>query len=254
MKPKRTLSEIEKLDPFEIPLERYRSLSNDEDWLLTQRLFALHGPWIREQLKATGAGLIIVCDRKVVYTSKDEDDLAADRVAEELERKLKKPCYIITREPLIEEQARWSDLGGGDYYPTLELYFGAEDWDDRRVFREGRQITCDFDTGNPQYTVLDEAICRALTGIMPRSRGGQHLGGVYRYRPRLMKVGVADRKEQRCLTKVVRGVEDWDDPIRNPYKLANPGREGFVGRDLMLQLSVRITLDPKQRRSEWQLL
>jgi hypothetical protein len=124
MKPKRILSEIEKLDPFEIPLERYHSLSNDEDWFLTQRLFALHGPWIREQLKATGAGLIIVCDRKVVYTSKDKDDLAADRVAEELERKLGKPCYIITKEPLIEEQARWSDLGGGDYYPTLALYSG----------------------------------------------------------------------------------------------------------------------------------
>lgn len=71
------------------------------------------------------------------------------------------------------------------------------------------QIICDFDTGNPQYTVLDEAICRALTGTMPRSRRGQHLGEAYRYRPRLMKVGVTDRKEQRCLTKVVRGVEDF---------------------------------------------
>jgi len=40
----------------------------------------------------------------------------------------------------------------------------------------------------------------------------------------------------------------------NPYKIANPNREGFVGRDLMLKLFLRITLDSSLRESVWELL
>jgi len=80
------------------------------------------------------------------------------------------------------------------------------------------------------------------------------LGRPYRYYSRLMKVGVADHKERRCIEKVVRGVGDWGDPARNPYKMPNPNREGFVGRDVMLRLLVRLILDPKLRTSTWELL
>lgn len=69
-----------------------------------------------------------------------------------------------------------------------------------------------------------------------------------------MKVGVKDAKNERCLSKTVEGVEEWDDVSKNPYKMVNPRREGFIGRDLMLQLLVRITLDPRQHASEWELV
>lgn len=69
-----------------------------------------------------------------------------------------------------------------------------------------------------------------------------------------MKVGVKDEKRQRVIERVVEGVESWDDPARNPFKLANPNRQGFVGRDLMFQLLFQITLHPQKCQSERALL
>jgi len=63
-----------------------------------------------------------------------------------------------------------------------------------------------------------------------------------------------DEEQQRCMEKIVEGVLSWDDITRNPYKLVNRKRGGFVGRDLMLKLSLRITLDPVQKASSWQIL
>jgi len=69
-----------------------------------------------------------------------------------------------------------------------------------------------------------------------------------------MKIGVKDWRIGRCLEKTVEGVDNWNNVELNPYRLANPNREGFVGRDLMLKLLFRITLDPASRRSTWELL
>lgn len=57
-----------------------------------------------------------------------------------------------------------------------------------------------------------------------------------------MKVGLDDGRRRRVIERVVEGVQHWDDPTRNPFKLANPNRRGFVGRDLMFQLLFQITL------------
>jgi len=69
-----------------------------------------------------------------------------------------------------------------------------------------------------------------------------------------MKIGVKNEKVGRCLEKLVEGVDNWDDITKNPYKIANPNREGFVGRDLTLKLFVKIVLDPKAKESIWELL
>jgi hypothetical protein len=79
-------------------------------------------------------------------------------------------------------------------------------------------------------------------------------GRRYFYFPRMMKVGITDRRRNRCLSKIVEGVDNWNKVELNPYKLANTNREGFIGRDLMLKLLFRITLDPALRRSTWELL
>jgi len=112
----------------------------------------------------------------------------------------------------------------------------------------------DFDTGNPEYTILDERVCRRMESEMPLRRVGYHLGRCYFYFPRMMKVGITGGRRNRCLNKIVEGVDNWDNVELNPYKLANPNREGFIGRDLMLKLIFRITLDPALRRSMWKLL
>ncbi len=102
--------EMEKVDPFGLALELYQALDDQQDWALTRRLYALYGPWIEEQFRRTGAALLVISDRQVVYTSADRYDPQADRVVEETERRSGKPAYIVTRLPIIEERAAWSDL------------------------------------------------------------------------------------------------------------------------------------------------
>ena len=81
-----------------------------------------------------------------------------------IEQKYGKISYILTRErTLIEESSEWEAISDEDYYPTISLYFGNQTWDDKKVFRNGAHIRCDFDTGNPSRCVTDEAICRRLT-------------------------------------------------------------------------------------------
>jgi len=77
---------------------------------------------------------------------------------------------------------------------------------------------------------------------------------VYTVFENLMKVGITDAEKGRCLSKMVEGIEDWNTLYRNPYKIVNHNRDGFVGRDIMLKLLARITLDPEAKESMWELL
>ena len=109
------------IDPFEIPLDYYKSLTGDEDWFLTNRLFSLYGNWIQTKFEENSAESLVLCNRKVVYASKNRYE-PIDEWVTELEAKMGKPCYVVTREPLIEERARWSELQRGDYCSvTLKL-------------------------------------------------------------------------------------------------------------------------------------
>lgn len=241
-------------DPFALSLEDYLALGEEQQWALTQKLYERYADWIRQQFQKTGAALLVLCDRKVIYSSSDRYDFQADKVVEQAQRQWKKPCFILTHPVLVEEVAAWSDLGRGDHYPTVELFLGGRVWNDSEVFTRGAQIISDFDTGNPALAVFDEALCYRLSGEMRPVRQDVHLGHPYRYRPRLMKVGLEDSRRRRVMERVVEGVEGWDDLTRNPFKLVNPRRQGFVGRDLMFQLLFQITLDPQRCQSEWELL
>lgn len=242
------------LDPFALSLTEYQALSSDETWALTQALYARYGHWLHQQFEQSRAALLAVCDHQVVYSSPDRYDFHADEVVERIQRERHKPCFILTRPVPVEERCTWSDLGQGDFYPTLEVYLGARAWSDAEVFSKGTPVIADFDTGNPALAVFDEALCFRLSGETRPLRQDLHLGRPYRYRPRLMKVGITDGWNQRVLERVVEGVEGWGDAARNPFRLANPRREGFVGRDLMQQALVQITLDPRRRESGWVLL
>lgn len=251
---------LKNTDPFDIPLDKYRELVNNNseysslvNQIITEKLNKLHGDWIKDKLKETKAQSIVVCDRRVIYSSKNRYD-PPDEELREMEEKMGKPCYIISGEPLIEERSNWSFLWKEDYYPTIEIYIGGINWNDEDVFEKGIKVRSDFDTGNPEYTVLNEEVCRNTVREIPIRRMGYHLGMPYTYYPRRMKIGITDEKRNRCLGKIIEGVDNWDDVRLNPYKIANPNREGFIGRDLMLKLFFRIILDPSLKESTWELL
>ncbi len=193
---------LENIDPFEIPLDVYKSLTSDEDWFLTTRLFSLYEDWIQSKFEEHSAESLVLCNRKVIFASKNRYE-PTDEWVTELEAKMGKPCYVVTREPLIEERIQWSEIQRGDYYPTLEVYLGNRNWDDKRVLSEGRRVRCDFDTGNPDYTVLDANACRNISREFPRvRRRGHHLGWIYRFYPCRVKIGITDGEKGRCLSKI----------------------------------------------------
>lgn len=103
------------IDPFEIPLDYYKSLTSDEDWFLTTRLFALYGGWIQTKFKEHSAEALVLCDREVVYASKNRYE-PSDETITELEAKMGKTCYIVTKEPMIEERVKRSELQRRYYY------------------------------------------------------------------------------------------------------------------------------------------
>ncbi|MEM0172256.1 MAG: hypothetical protein QXV57_06825 [Thermoproteota archaeon] len=249
---------LESIDPFDIPLEKYRSLINDKSrskllHVIARRIYELHGEWIKEELKRRKAESLLVCDKKVIAASKNRYGFTLRQITQ-AEDELGKPCYLLSGEALIEENAEWSRLGDEDYYPAIEVYLGKEEWSDESVFNKGVKVRSDFDTGNPEYAVFNEAYCRRILEEADGIGYGQHLGRGYSYYFRSMKIGIRDGEKGRCLTKIVEGVDNWSDIRLNPYIIANPNREGFVGRDLMLKLFFKITLDPALKRSSWKLL
>ena len=95
----------------------------------------------------------------------------------------------------------------------------------KRFSQTGKELRCDFDTGNRDYTVLDVDDCRDISSNFPRvMRRGRHLGWVYHFYPCRMKVGITDGEKGRCLSKIVEGVGDWNTLYRNPCKIVNPIR------------------------------
>lgn len=88
---------IEGVDPFEVPIDALKSKCADEyRSILTERFFEKYKYWIDEQFEETGAASLIVCDRHVVFASKDRyAPLFVD--IDEIEREHGKISYILTR-------------------------------------------------------------------------------------------------------------------------------------------------------------
>jgi len=107
------------IDPFKVPLDYYKSLTSDEDWFLQTRLFSLYDVWIQSKFEEHSAESLVLCNREVVFASKDRYEPTDEQVTE-LEAKMGKPCYVVTREPLIGERTGRSEIQRGDYYFIFE--------------------------------------------------------------------------------------------------------------------------------------
>jgi hypothetical protein len=109
------------IDPFNIPLGKYRFLVNNDECsslasrIIIERLHELHGDWIKKKLEENKARSIVVCNGKVIYSSRKRYE-PSDEELKRMEEEMGKPCYVITGEPLIEEQSSWSILGVDDYF------------------------------------------------------------------------------------------------------------------------------------------
>jgi len=109
---------FQETDPFEIPLADRNAMDPKELSKLYDRLLAKYETTIKEALSSS-ARFLVLCDRKVVYSSDNE---ISDDVVSSLERRYGKTCYVVTEDTI--EEAAWSPVDD-DYYPTVSIFLGS---------------------------------------------------------------------------------------------------------------------------------
>jgi len=233
------------VDPFDIPLAERDSMNPRQLSELYDRVLEEYGSVVKQRLKEDSRFLAL-CDGRVVFSSDRE---ISDEEVRELERKYGKVCYVVT-EDLIEESP-WMPLGDEDYYPTIEVFLGKTDWETDAVFERGLRVVADFDTGNPDIAAFSDEELVPLKTMEPRiMRRAIHLGKYYDYSLLKVKIGIYDASgKKRCIERTCRSVSFWREVERNPFLLANPNRNGFIGRDLLLRFPFNILLSGKMKSS-----
>lgn len=229
------------LNPFSLSLGEFEKLSFDEYTHMAERAYELCKEKVKGAFRDHDVHHVVICNGEVVYKS---DNIAGvvSHVIKDLMMKMGGPCYVFSREDMVEE-ARWTRLND-DYYPTVELLLGQKGRTDEDVAGEGRKILTDFDTGNPYYIIFNEKIGEDIvpSPFPYEIHRGIHLGEPYWYFLREIKICVKDIQGAfRCKVVQARFVRLWEE---SPLLLANPRREGFVGRNLMINFNFKITLNP----------
>ena len=243
------VSEKALLRPFAMSLEDVKRLSPSEYAELLKCVYEMCRKEIENVFEKDPQVMeLVICDGKVIHVSKEP---VSRETIERLIHERGKPCFIISR-PIPIEETTWTCLDD-DYYPSIEVFLGGAEWPDEHVIEHGVSVVCDFDTGCPAY-FFDERLGERL--VMPpitlEWRRGSHLNRPFIYFYREVKIGVRDeRGAVRCSRANVAFVVDWHD---SPFVLINPGRVGLIGRRIMFDLDVRITLDPVRRLTVARLL
>ena len=233
-------------DPFNLSFDEFTSLSLEEASDLLTQVYELCKNLLREAWKK-GARQVVICKGEIVYESEKLEDIS-NEVIEQLGKKNNKACYVFSAPDEIEESA-WVPVTKGDYYPTINVYLGKEDSDERDIIENSSPINADLDTGNPIYKIFNAGkIIEPLTRFKPfQIRQGEHLRRRYNYFLKEAKICVMDVK-RKINSKVyrVRLVTDWDGCA---LLQANPNRIGFVGRDILRDLGIKLELDSINNRT-----
>jgi len=237
------------LRPFDMSIEDVERLSPSEYAELLKYVYEMCKEEIEDVFRKNPQAMeLVICDGKVIHISKEP---VSRETIERLVHEHEKPCFIISR-PIPIEEARWTRLDD-DYYPSIEVFLGGAEWPDGQVIERGVNVACDFDTGCPTY-FLDERLGErfVVPPMVLEWRRGSHLNRSFIYFYREVKIGVRDEEGAvRCKRVNVAFIVDWHD---SPFVLINPTRAGLIGRKIMFDLSMRVTLDPIRRVTITRLL
>jgi len=224
-------------DPFMISLKDFQNLSIEDAETMHKEVFKQCKELLNESWK-NGTRHVIICNKKIIYTSKDLEDIS-NEIVEQLAEKYNKACYVFSAPDMVEECV-WTRVDEKDFYPTLKLHVGLEDSDENQVITTV-PIYADFDTGNPYLCAFD--LSRFKVKFNPlHIRQAEHLKKLYTFFTQKIKICVKDEGNKiHSITRQVRLVKDW----KNCALLqASPNRAGFVGRDLMRDLDIKVELNP----------
>jgi hypothetical protein len=232
------------LDPFSLTHNEFLSLALDDAKDLLQRVSDLCNDEIKEAWR-NGSSQIVICDGKIVLESKDSKDIPNETV-EQISKELDKACYVFSAPDKVEESAWTPVIDDADYYPTLYVYLGTENQSEAEITK-GLPICADFDTGNPCYKIFDaNQVEEPLNVFTPLElRRGTHLGRNYDYFSKRVKICIRDENGLiGSVTSTARFVSEWEGCA---VTQVSPNRVGYIGRDVLSQLKLKIELDAKRR-------
>jgi hypothetical protein len=227
-------------DPFNLSFAEFQILSLNESEELIKIVFELCKDLINDAW-TNGYRQIIICDKKIIFRTELNEPISAKKV-EELAKKQNKACYVFSAPDTVEESV-WAPVENGDAYPTIKLYLGPEQATEKGIVNNITPVCPDFDTGNPDYKIFDANILhQELQKFNPfELRVGTHLGCTYSYYLKEAKICIKDIEgnlnSHVCPIRLVR---DW---AGCAVLQASPKRTGYVGRDLLRALKVRLKID-----------
>lgn len=242
----RLLSEVRqrRTDPFNLTLKQFLSLSLEETGELHDRAANLSKQLLDDAWNR-GVKQVVICDGKIVYETSGNEMLAA--IVKKEAKRRNKPCYAFSAAPIIEESvSSWTHVETDDYYPTLLVNLSPPN--EINVENNYIRTNADFDTGNQVAKAFDAKRIGGFLGkLSPLEREiAMHPAGRYAYFRKRAKVWVKD--EAGTIHSAIRDdillVENWQESALIAY---SPDRAGFVSRDLLRILKIRIQLDPLLR-------
>ena len=245
------MSKARPKDPFSITADELAALTVEEHEELLKKVYELcKDAILRAFSENPDVVEVVVCDGQVVYMARELGEIDME-LLKDLMSRYGKPCYVFGRPEMVEE-VPWSALNG-DWYPAVEFLVGSPGWNDQAMLERGRHVVADFDTGCPTY-FLREEIARDIAPPPqpPEVRMSIHLGRSFFYFTRRIKIGIRDIVGAfRSAQAYVAFVRRW---AESPMTLINPAREALVGRKLMFDLALEITLNPVRRATSMKLL
>lgn len=232
---------------FMIPFEDYLRLSEEECDDVQELAYEEHRDWLYAELDKRRAKWILICAGQIVDSSTTLQTYPTEERMEQLGRQLGFAPLVFIANPIIEESS-WTALPESDFYPGMPIIVGAASWKLNDMVQSGLQINADFDTGSGN-TMLDYDGLRSVN-IIPsqrfkRHQSAYHLGRMYSCY--FLPVQIATVDEDGGITaKVVSAlcVRDWQ---RSPLCLVNPFRRALAGRNVLLELSLRVELNGRNR-------
>ena len=236
-------------DPFDIPASLSPRIRPEHHPQIFGIIRARYGRMIKRALREPGTRALLLCDRKVVGTAECAGEFRLDQI-HRIERQHDRVCFIYGTGDLVED-CGWSPLRRDDAYPTLRVWLAPDGATEAPVQQVGVELLADFDTGNPRlplgFNAFDASL-GAAAGMPPNVNGEDvHLGARYEFWLCHALVGTTDEQGRtRARATEVRLVTNW---VASPFRRVNPRRRGFVGREIMFALGLRITLDPAARRT-----
>jgi|GEM_PF-6402170 len=234
-------------DPFSLSFTEFISLELNETEELLKRVYdsckyILEGAW------KEGAQQVMICEGEIVLRSKEVDGIPPEDI-ERIAKEKDKACYVFSAPDFVEESV-WTSIDNDDSYPTLQVYLGTEDLDDNEIVEKSSPVYADLDTGNPYLKVFDaNQFSEPLTRFSSlQMRSGVHLNRNYTYYNKRVKMCVKDANGNiNSITCIVRFIRDW---VGCALLQASPNRTGFIGRDVLRDLRIKLKLDSTKKTTK----